>query len=219
MEPAAKPTGQCRRLAVLLAVMVAAFPLACAVGHPGGVDGGTTDLGIPGVDQPYYPPPPPPPPPADVSGGQDLPVNQGDLPASATPDAPFDGPAGMTPDMVAPPADLPPIDASGPACQIDFDCRNETFRTFCNLQINRCVECRTDGDCMNAQASFPYCDPVLFSCGNCHRGVDGDCANAQGGKLCIYDDTVMGSTYYRCGCSSDADCPSGKTCSGAICTG
>jgi hypothetical protein len=217
LERAAKPSaGLGSRLAVLLALMIGGLPVACAVGTPGILDVGAIDAAVPDVAPPPYNPPPPPPPPPDLGGGgQDL--APADVPVSSTPDAPFDGPAAMTDDVVAPPPDQPMVVPEGPPCQIDGDCDGEQFRVFCNLQSHHCVECRTDGDCENVQPNFPYCDTQLTSCGNCRRGGNADCTDALGGQICLYDDSSAASSYYRCGCGDTGDCPAGRTCMDAVC--
>jgi hypothetical protein len=112
-----------------------------------------------------------------------------------------------------------------PSCASDGDCAG----TLPHCQSGRCVQCAADADCAGS-AQGPYCTPSA-SCGACITAADcgpdslggvcrhqicvcdgdADCVNNSNGKKCIGPPDAT-----LCGCTSNLDCPSGKTCTGVV---
>lgn len=89
-------------------------------------------------------------------------------------------------------------------CKSNADCVSpDPWSKLCNTTTVGCVECLKDTDC-TASSSGNTCVNSWY----CSCAKNADCASNLHGKLC---DPINEA----CSCLIDADCPSGRTCSGA----
>jgi hypothetical protein len=90
-------------------------------------------------------------------------------------------------------------------CSDDGDCNTDPGRSFCNTEIDECVQCIADEDCPPVRA---HC---LLSVGTCEKCVvDTDCASPT--PRCDVKSHACAQ------CVSNADCQTGYSCQAGSCT-
>ena len=102
------------------------------------------------------------------------------------------------------------------ACTLDSQCRrNLCIQSFCRPRSGTGGPCDIpnsgdDGDCYPGNVCINgLCFPPSISGGGCDDGDDGDCSE---GLLCVAQ--VCGPSS----CSSNNECPAGKTCFNSVCS-
>jgi hypothetical protein len=110
-------------------------------------------------------------------------------------------------------------------CRDNADCRSGSY---CLTDTGQCVGCLNANHCAS-QPAASVCDMETHRCSPCRPGMDADCSNVAGAKLCNAgtcvqcigdrrdacgeDKAVCNAQFMCAGCSADGDCQRfGKVC-------